>query len=109
MDNRAHTPTSFFSSLWWAVTTSIVVTTIITIWAELVPSFKTWLAGTFVHHWIGKSVIALILFGVVILIGSVWRKPTTFSHVGQRIRLTAWVTILSSAVLFGYFLWHALA
>lgn len=48
----------------FAVSAVIVVFFIVitTIAAELVPSIKKWLAETFNHHWVGKSILSVALF-----------------------------------------------
>lgn len=101
-------PLKSFSSLWIGIIASTVVTTVITIWAELVPALKTWLGSTFLHHWVGKSIIGLSLFVIIVLIGLVRKKEASAESQAHLIRLTTWVVILSSVVLFGYYLWHTI-
>ena len=41
---------------------TIAVIVFLTIFGELNAEFKTWLSGTFFHHWIGKSIISVLVF-----------------------------------------------
>ena len=47
-------------------TLTLTAIVFLTIFAELNPSVKNWLAGNFSHHWIGKSAISILVFLVFI-------------------------------------------
>lgn len=76
------------------ITASIVIAGL-TIGADLVPPLKNWLKETFFHHWIGKGVIALIIFAVSFLISLAF--PSTEKR--ERLTLTISVWVLATAIL----------
>lgn len=39
--------------------------TVITLATELVPALKEFVASVFLHHWLGKSILMLLVFGLV--------------------------------------------
>ena len=41
---------------------TIAAIVFLTVFGELNPAFKTWLTNTFSHHWIGKSIISVLVF-----------------------------------------------
>jgi preprotein translocase subunit SecY len=41
---------------------TVIFIAIATVLSELYHPFKSWLAETFTHHWIGKGVLAVIVF-----------------------------------------------
>lgn len=53
-----------------AASLSILYTVGLTIVDELVPTVHTWLTQMFTHHWIGKSVLSVVIFLVGYLIVS---------------------------------------
>ena len=46
-----------------AIITIIYITTI-TVAADLYPPLKEFLANVFSHHWIGKSITAILIFAI---------------------------------------------
>ena len=79
----------------------------VTIAAELMPPLKTWLADTFTHHWIGKSVLAAAIYvGTSIIIFAV---PSAGSQEQARKSLAAlfWISWVVVAAIIGFFLYEA--
>jgi len=64
---------SILSSIILSSVLTIAVIVFLTIFAELNIGFKGWLAQTFSHHWIGKSIISTLVFLVLIPIFYVLR------------------------------------
>lgn len=58
----------------WGAVFSIVATTALTIGGELYSPLKNWLTMTFSHHWLGKSILSIVVFVAVVLIASVVSK-----------------------------------
>ena len=78
----------------------------VTIAAELMPPLKTWLADTFTHHWIGKSVLAAAIYiGTSIIIFAV---PSAGSQERARKSLAAlfWFSWLAIAAIIVFFLYE---
>ncbi|SEP31931.1 hypothetical protein SAMN04487948_14810 [Halogranum amylolyticum] len=50
-----------------ATVASIWFVTAVTLAAELFPPLKAFIATIFLHHWLGKSVLTLVMFGLVVI------------------------------------------
>lgn len=78
-----------------------------TIASEISAPFKALLVSVFGHHWIAKSVLSLVVFGLVYFI-QVHRvsaaKPDMFKLASRM----ALVTILAGMAIFGFFIWDVL-
>ncbi len=48
-----------------ATIATVIFITLITIFAELLPALKEWLKSMFGHHWIGKGVLSIVLWGII--------------------------------------------
>lgn len=51
-----------------ATVASIWFVTAVTLTSELFPSLKAFIAAVFLHHWLGKSVLTLVVFGLVVVV-----------------------------------------
>ena len=72
----------------WVLTLLIIAT-------EFSTSFKTTLASTFSHHWIGKAVITALIF---FILGYVFRQSEKYST--DRI---AWYSVVGSLIIISLF------
>src|SRR3989344_2363946 len=93
----------------WGATASILTTTAITIWGELYAPLKNWLASTFTHHWLGKSIISIAVFFVVWLVVYLTMSPSENDDDSGAIKLIkflAWITILATVVLIIFYLYE---
>src|SRR3989344_3621720 len=57
---------SILSAIILSAILTIVVIALLTVCGELDAGFKGWLTQTFSHHWIGKSIISILVFLVSI-------------------------------------------
>jgi magnesium-transporting ATPase (P-type) len=80
---------------------AFILVTILTIGAELNDGLKGWLKETFYHHWIGKGVLAVITFLVVIGVAAAFGRTPTNVYRWSLITLSA--TFLLGAVLLIFF------
>lgn len=89
---------------------TVVFVVVTTIAGELFPSFKAWLAATFSHHWLGKSILAIIFFLLIWVLAYFAKKDENENEVS----LVRWINLLSglvvvcALVLFGFFAFEAL-
>jgi|ETN02SMinimDraft_4_1059925.scaffolds.fasta_scaffold193368_2 hypothetical protein len=88
------------SVIWTSI--SIVL---MTIGGELSFGFKKFLAFAG-HHWVGKGIISLILFWVFSIVFSGKDEVVNALDSAKRI---FWTIIISSILIFGFFIWHYLA
>ena len=83
------------------ITTSVVAGSIVavfsiilmTVFAEVNPDFKKWLATSFTHHWIGKSVMSIAVFLVTTIIFTIFNK--LFKN---KLVLLLWVLIIIASL-----------
>lgn len=61
---------NFIKSSLISATAATVIIVVLTVYADLEPSLKSWLASTFIHHWIGKGVLSIAGFLVSLVIFS---------------------------------------
>ena len=80
---------------------TIVIIVLLTVCGELDAGFKGWLTQTFSHHWIGKSIISVLVFLVSIPVFYILR-PKKISNVFLIWLLVA-VSNLSFGVLLAFF------
>lgn len=57
-------------ALVWAAALTIALVALVTIGSELSASLKQFLSSISGHHWIGKSVLSLVFFGVLYMLFS---------------------------------------
>lgn len=86
---------------------TIVVTTSVTIWAELTPGFKNFLAGVTGHHWVTKSLVVIILFPAILgLVYGLIRGKVTDEAIRKSLWILAGVVVLGFAAILGFYIWH---
>ena len=87
---------------------SVIFIVVITIAADLYSPLKDWLKNAFSHHWIGKGILSLAIFGVVGFFG--WFLPIEPSEekIRKILNLLNWLLILGTLAILGFFVWEAL-
>lgn len=88
---------------------TIASITALIIWAELHSPLKAWLASTFIHHWLGKSVLAVVFFLVLWVLCLVWPTRRTDKDIPVYVHLLTVTSLLCALILVGFFIWHAYA
>lgn len=81
---------------------AIVTIVVLTIAGELHKPLKNWLAGVFVHHWIGKGVISFLGFYIVGYILSFFVSDNKDKETAILFGLF-WVSLLSALAIFGFY------
>ena len=87
---------------------SIAFITIITILGELIEPLKNGLAAITGHHWVTKSIFAMLLFIILALILGYTTKSDN-KNSGKYIWGVFWTTLGGSFVLLIYFVIHTFA
>ena len=82
---------------------SIVAVTVMTVYAEINEVFKNWLKSVFSHHWVGKGIIALVIFFVFAHLIKLESKRETV----YLVNLLVAVAVLCSGALLLFFIWEA--
>jgi len=83
---------------------AIIVTVILTIWADLSKPLKDFLASLSGHHWVTKSLIAITLFILLNLILS--KSINQEKNVLYEVKKVIWITIISIIAISGFYVWH---
>lgn len=87
----------------YAATISVIVTTVVTLAAELSHDFKTRLAGFTGHHWVTKSWLVIIVFALsFIFVRSVTKSPDP-ARTRLLLSILALAIILGSLVILGFY------
>jgi predicted Co/Zn/Cd cation transporter (cation efflux family) len=81
-----------------AAISSILFVTISTIAAELNSAFKSLLATVFTHHWIGKSVLASVLFVAIFLVSA---YALAQQETQKEVNYLNWTLLLLAIVIIG--------
>jgi hypothetical protein len=92
-----------------AAVSSIIFVTVSTIAAELNSGFKGFLATVFTHHWIGKSVIASVVFVMIFLVSAYalmqQETPKDINYWRWTLLLLV-VVIVGQIAIYGYYAWN---
>ncbi len=96
-----------FSIAIGAIAAAIFIT-IITISADLYLPIKGWLKNIFSHHWVGKSVLAAVVFLLFAVLIWPFSKRADDEKIRKILVLLNWLLIAGSLAIFGFFIWEAL-
>lgn len=97
------------SGIWGAIA-SIIFTTVITIWGELHAPLKSWLAGTFSHHWLGKSILSVAVFIAIGFIAYFFQRVSETDEndrTANLIRLLTIITAVATVAFIGFYLYES--
>jgi len=72
-------------------------------------SFKSGLASTFGHHWLGKVILSYVAFAAVLLIARTSLKNKNVRNVKTWTLISAISIILIVILISGLFVWHYFA
>lgn len=86
---------------------AVVFITVITVLADLQAPLKDWLKATFTHHWVGKGILAVVVFFVVSLILLTVRGSGDSEKLRKGIAVLSWSAILGTLILLAFFLYEA--
>jgi ABC-type bacteriocin/lantibiotic exporter with double-glycine peptidase domain len=86
---------------------SIVAVTTVTIWADLAPGFKNFLASITGHHWITKSLLVVILFPLVLgLVRELCRGEISDEQAAKSLWDLLAMVIVGFVAILGFYVWH---
>ncbi|OGH27487.1 MAG: hypothetical protein A3C27_03745 [Candidatus Levybacteria bacterium RIFCSPHIGHO2_02_FULL_39_36] len=83
-----------------------ILTVVLTIWAELSVSFKDGLKNISGHHWITKSIFAVIAYLFVLFLVYSLNKNVSADKIRESLYRLIIVTILGSLTILGFYIWH---
>jgi accessory gene regulator protein AgrB len=96
---------AFWSAV--AARAAVVFVTAVTVLGEFSPNVKDQLKALFTHHWIGKGVLAALMYLVVLGIGLLVKKTATEAMVAKAMRQTAWLSAVATVGLFLFFAYES--
>ncbi len=85
---------------------TIIVITLLTIIADIKPAIKDNLKDIFAHHWVGKGILALIVFVIVMFAVSAVAKKVSEEKIVIATKALGIATILSALALIAFFLFE---
>jgi len=91
---------------WSMIWTSIFVL-VTTLWSEMSPSFKSFLAGITGHHWLTKSIFSTILFfGLYFFLPNKNQGKKETENPLNTAKTIFWIIVLVSIIIFLYYVFH---
>ena len=84
------------------IVTSLVIT-MLTIGGELQPSLKSWLQDTFSHHWVGKGLVAVAVFIVVVMFCQLLPKTKRDQWQTKALYGMTGMALAASLMMIGFF------
>ncbi len=87
---------------------AVVFVTAATIVGEFVPVFKNWLKTMFTHHWIGKGVLAVVVFWVVIYVSYKMIGRDSDEDLAKNFHLLSVIAAICAFLLLGFFIYEGL-
>jgi len=88
-----------------AAVVAIVFVTVATILGELYSPFKNWLKDTFYHHWMGKGIIAIVIFYLLGLIGYIKAKDNDDAVITM-LKIIFWIALIGVLSITGFYLYE---
>ncbi len=87
---------------------AVIFITTITIAADLYLPLKGWLKNVFSHHWVGKSVLAAVVFLLFSVFGWLFSKRANDEKIRKALILLNWLLIIGFLAIMGFFIYEAL-
>lgn len=84
---------------------AIVFITISVILGEIYKPFKDWLKNTFYHHWIGKGVIAIIIFYFFGFLGY-FKSRDNEDVIIKMLKVLFWITVVGTLTIISFYLYE---
>jgi len=79
-----------------------------TVMAELFAPFKDFLKEKFSHHWVGKSVLALLIFLTVSFLGYFILKKSGIDSLPRILLILGLTAVFGSFLILGFFIYEYL-
>lgn len=86
---------------------AIIFIMAITIAADLILPIKDWLKNIFSHHWVGKSILSLVLFILFFVISYFSPIRPNIEGLKNRLYVLIWFSMISPVLIFLFFIWEA--
>lgn len=90
----------------WSATITVLFVTALTITGDKHASVKSWLTTTFRQHWLGKSILAVVVFVMLTLVFSAVIKRTDSKALRSGLIVLITATVFGALVLVGFPLWE---
>lgn len=89
-----------------STTLTVIFVTIITVVAELTPSFKDFLKNLSGHHWTSKSIISVAFYIIVTVLLYLVSRNIETRKIGAHIALATWTALLGILALLLFYTAH---
>lgn len=88
-----------------AAIVAIIFIVFATIFGELYKPFKNYLADTFSHHWIGKGVIAIVIFYALGFLGY-FSASDNEDVITILLKIVFWIAVIGVLTISGFYLYE---
>jgi hypothetical protein len=92
-----------------ATQASIIIITVLTVWAEFSKPLKDFLAAVTGHHWVTKGFFSLLVFIILYIVLSRFSEHIEVQEARSEIMRTITITIVCGLALLLFFTWHFFA
>lgn len=93
----------------YSASLAIIVVTFMTLYAELSPSFKSWLAEFTGHHWVTKSLITVLAYILFFVVFRFMKKIVNESNTKMSVFILLICSILGFVTILGFYVYEFLA
>ena len=87
-----------------AAIVAIIFIVVATILGELYKPFKDWLKETFYHHWMGKGIIAIVIFYLLGFTG--FRSSESEDKMISMLRMLFWIALIGALTITVFYLYE---
>lgn len=82
---------------------AVFFVTVITIAAELWPPLKEWLRTIFTHHWVGKSILVIVLYFLRLFFIFRINNGASIERLNKILIFLFWLAVMGTLIIFGFF------
>lgn len=90
-----------------AAAATVIFTTLITVLGDLYLPLKDWLKAVFTHHWIGKGVLAVVLWVLFFAVLSSAKNDLAEDKLPEALNRLSVAAVFGTLVLFAFFVYEA--
>lgn len=90
----------------WSASITVLFITFLTVLGDIQAPVKDWLTTTFSHHWLGKSILAVLVFALFSVLFSLFIKRTDNKALHAAITVLITASVFGALVLTGFPLWE---
>ena len=87
---------------------AVIFIIVVTIVADVYLPLKDWLKNIFTHHWIGKSILSVVIFIVAGGISLILPIQPKEEKINKSLKILVWLLIVGVLAIFSFFIYEAI-